>query len=393
MVTTPLFSPQNYQTPINPRVATLMSSSPPSPVEELRKDSEKGKSRSHPRSCSGVCGRIDGQGVVLRACAGCRKVAYCSRKCQRDNWRQHRKFCAINVEESIWPLVKRALAHSVFSHWMTLCIVKEFGMKKEDLPTLARKPLYVQINVGIEPEDIVQLCRLYHHREKWDITGVKGMLQFHHMAPHDRWKPGDNDPRPELVRFWQLLRNQTDAAGHRDIPVVIMSFSDGYSHHHWGMSDLIHEIHIDEAAKSPEFLNPVTSPLGPPFAALSVDTANYLNMINEQIRQDTANSLRLRAPMRACDKQLIIDSRKEKLDFTQAVFRAKTLREPVYRLESAGDIVSEALLEYFADPDADDSDERIEILCQGVREKLEWRLSKRSELNWQIRSHSRTPDS
>lgn len=31
----------------------------------------------------------------LRRCSGCRSAVYCSRKCQRDDWRVHKRECGL----------------------------------------------------------------------------------------------------------------------------------------------------------------------------------------------------------------------------------------------------------------------------------------------------------
>ncbi|GJP30645.1 hypothetical protein CLOM_g4419 [Closterium sp. NIES-68] len=39
------------------------------------------------------CGRAEGGAVRLRSCAGCSRVAYCRRECQKAHWPSHKLTC------------------------------------------------------------------------------------------------------------------------------------------------------------------------------------------------------------------------------------------------------------------------------------------------------------
>ena len=41
-----------------------------------------------------VCGRVKGQnGAALQKCGRCRALSYCSKQCQRADWKNHRRDC------------------------------------------------------------------------------------------------------------------------------------------------------------------------------------------------------------------------------------------------------------------------------------------------------------
>lgn len=53
--------------------------------------------------------------------------------------------------------------------------------------------------------------------------------------------------------------------------------------------------------------------------------------MNDMIRADTSNQLRMRTPFRACDKKLLIDAAYEpEPEYVQSILRAKILIEPGY---------------------------------------------------------------
>lgn len=53
--------------------------------------------------------------------------------------------------------------------------------------------------------------------------------------------------------------------------------------------------------------------------------------MNELIRADIKNKLRMRTPFRACDKKLLIEAGYESdLEHVQIILRSKLFREPIY---------------------------------------------------------------
>lgn len=46
------------------------------------------------KSAAPMCGKCGKEGKALKQCARCRKVAYCSKECQRLDWKVHRNACS-----------------------------------------------------------------------------------------------------------------------------------------------------------------------------------------------------------------------------------------------------------------------------------------------------------
>ena len=55
-------------------------------------------SNTNPGPKCGSCDKTEADvGHPLKLCAKCRSAQYCSRECQKDDWKQHKKVCAINA--------------------------------------------------------------------------------------------------------------------------------------------------------------------------------------------------------------------------------------------------------------------------------------------------------
>ncbi|KAF5317702.1 hypothetical protein D9619_012640 [Psilocybe cf. subviscida] len=95
---------------------------------------------------------------------------------------------------------------------------------------LARKPMYAQMNVGLEPTDISELFELLGGgpHSAWDYRGANGMLQVHHLASLDRLPSYTNTPTAEMVEMWTEVRAGMDKRGCTHFPLVVLKTIDGF---------------------------------------------------------------------------------------------------------------------------------------------------------------------
>lgn len=94
-----LFNP--YDNPIT-RISSTKADSRPQDFIKYTKRTAARYGRADPEAsndttdtCDG-CGQTESElGQQLRACARCTSAKYCSRECQRSDWRMHKKCCAM----------------------------------------------------------------------------------------------------------------------------------------------------------------------------------------------------------------------------------------------------------------------------------------------------------
>ncbi|KAF9534078.1 hypothetical protein CPB83DRAFT_422685 [Crepidotus variabilis] len=176
----------------------------------------------------------DEDGVELKRCPKCQISYYCSRECQKEHWPIHKTQCDPSLDGGIQPLIKSVTGNPMLAHYLKICIAFEFNLhipknkwEPKSWKAIIRSPLYVHIDVGIEPTKITDFMHLYTFKDKW--PGVKkdidGMLQFHHIYSA---KSGLN---PEAImnhtnaQIWGHSREAADEDGLEDNMVVLVRFA------------------------------------------------------------------------------------------------------------------------------------------------------------------------
>ncbi len=46
------------------------------------------------------CARCGNSGIALQVCSGCKQVSYCSKLCQKEDWKSHKGSCIIRLSDS-----------------------------------------------------------------------------------------------------------------------------------------------------------------------------------------------------------------------------------------------------------------------------------------------------
>ncbi|KAF5317835.1 hypothetical protein D9619_012639 [Psilocybe cf. subviscida] len=332
-----------------------MNSASPKPATANKKNVPQAGNPPVLVQCSGLCGRTGGiDGVVLKFCSGCKVMSYCSvedivirtllsanvlagtfSNKLRTYRSKHKQYCSKNVEKNLGSFVQRMLSHDhPLRQWIHMCLVKEFSITKENMCAMARKPLYAQMNIGIEPADIRQLFKLQKSNipADFDHEGpVRGILQMHNIASLDRLPSYTNFATPSMISTWKEVRADMDHAGRCHFPLVILRVMDGFEEHHFVNTVPIFMTSLEEAWK-PRSLKKIIQIMVPADAKPNhIAVLEMINFMNELIRADTKNKLRMRTPFRACDKSLLIDAGYEPdPEYIQIVLRSKLFREPIY---------------------------------------------------------------
>ncbi|GJP56777.1 hypothetical protein CLOM_g15825 [Closterium sp. NIES-68] len=89
-------------TPAADNKATALNNSARDSAAAASRGKACGPASSGGRVCSALgCERPEGGGVKLKSCAGCGKVAYCSRDCQKAHWPFHKLSCKSNSSSKL----------------------------------------------------------------------------------------------------------------------------------------------------------------------------------------------------------------------------------------------------------------------------------------------------
>ncbi|KAF5324275.1 hypothetical protein D9619_011218 [Psilocybe cf. subviscida] len=290
------------------------------------------------RDTCAVCMRHDSkEGSLLKNCARCKLIKYCSTECQRKGWSDHKAICNRDNGKGMLQLIKTALSNPFILHEVIICLALVSKLDK-DLPLsqrldLASKPRVVRMDVGIEPTDIVNTDSIFRHRDNWNFESVEGMLQINniHESPtgHDIPKTGQ---RRDAYPFWKDLRAQLDRRGMQDFPIVFLEVTNKSIQ----VATYILPIFAKSIAGSEQ--RPAYTVRALPThreRPTEVDLIEHrMNHINEHIRCDVKNKFLLRTPMAQRDKDIILAGFKGMAaeQYSGGMWYLKFLGEPVYEV-------------------------------------------------------------
>lgn len=93
---------QSRQAVSNQLEAETSGDSPRLLPTELRLQSEMARRSPHSHHCA-LCGSCNGEwNGRLKKCSACRRVTYCSRRCQRVHWSLHKMLCKQETMHLFW---------------------------------------------------------------------------------------------------------------------------------------------------------------------------------------------------------------------------------------------------------------------------------------------------
>ncbi|KAF8880808.1 hypothetical protein CPB84DRAFT_1965714 [Gymnopilus junonius] len=266
------------------------------------------------------------------------------RRCQKEHWPIHKEHCKQGLGEGIGPLIKSVTGNPMLSHYIQVCLSLQFRLhqlhrlqSEADRKKIIRAMHLAHIDVGIEPSKITDFMNLYHFKN-WDKPDMEGMLQFHDLV--SPW-PGLPEGSVSEMHYemWKTARTEADEEGGSHCAVVLIQFANNFQQS-IVCPFIIGEDAIDTARRAPSFT--MVSALSGKEIVYPMNIASCFEYMNTHIRSDKNDRLRLRAPMREIDKELIRKAGKEpeegdaqKLEnHAVRALRVKVGREYVYKSQT-----------------------------------------------------------
>lgn len=117
--------------------------------------------------------------------------------------------------------------HPLVHRFVMLCAAILYGlntsMPESTRRRLIQKPLYMQMDVGIEPVDINETIRLCQDPDSYRVRSVEGMVQIYRISIIDQ----ADTPGPKMTQGVNMAaaetRERLNAMGKADSPFVDVS--------------------------------------------------------------------------------------------------------------------------------------------------------------------------
>ena len=128
--------------------------------------------------CRG-CGRAPGAAVTLKQCVGCKAVSYCSKECQKSDWKQHKPMCK-NQKKIIETMAKSGedpnklpLVTSWYSSLLKvpLLVVRTAWERREESPVIK---VMGGVNARLATVEVVPRSNW----EQWSFEGLGPDLDY-----------------------------------------------------------------------------------------------------------------------------------------------------------------------------------------------------------------------
>ncbi|KIM37259.1 hypothetical protein M413DRAFT_13434 [Hebeloma cylindrosporum] len=148
------------------------------------------------------CGEV---GREFKTCARCKSAFYCSRKCQKYSWPEHKKICQ-PPDSAFDKLLQFFIANESTKLHLQMAIILKFYLinKNIDRTRPAFDALMDAVILPTDDNDIRNLMDAVKHQELWDVE-IEGMLQLSngdqpYKVDDVIWKPADE---PEYSDCWR----------------------------------------------------------------------------------------------------------------------------------------------------------------------------------------------
>ncbi|KAJ7193918.1 hypothetical protein GGX14DRAFT_405079 [Mycena pura] len=155
------------------------------------------------------CAKPPPDGTDLKKCSQCQSVFYCSKECQREDWKCHKKACkpsdsitTPSDQKRLAKLVQALLRKTGLVNRVALLLAIKFdddftlGPDKEWVCSWAGQPRMVRIRCEVVPADMGVSMQMAMGGFKPSEKPVEGMLQLYNIMPYPETYPRAKDPTP-----------------------------------------------------------------------------------------------------------------------------------------------------------------------------------------------------
>lgn len=137
----------------------------------------------------------------------------------------HKLACQAGANKGNIKALMRSLVfgHPLLAYFIHIsaCILHGLNVDMPDSQRRARieAPLYMQIDIGIEPANIDEMMRLCRHPKSYNFHSVEGMLQIYRLSMADPV----SFMLPSAAAAAHAMRARMNAEGEQDIPLVLVA--------------------------------------------------------------------------------------------------------------------------------------------------------------------------
>ncbi|KAF4615824.1 hypothetical protein D9613_012435 [Agrocybe pediades] len=262
------------------------------------------------------CGKKKGDDGVaeLKRCAGCYKVAFCSRECQKTLWPTHKADCKTMQEgRFIAELVQNFYSNPLLLRMLRAAIVLRLGLQNSAAPVPQTSIPFIVVHLHIVPLSEADKEKLVH--KQLDAAGkerIPGYLEVGINNETPDYIPIARTPAEERqlglnYALYKQARRHADEHGREGNPIVFVAFGHG-------SSSMLSAIEItpdafEIARGNYSSLSPLLQQLIPDVAGANpVGVRTLLAVANTFIQLDLNDELRLRRDMTQADKTFVRDT-------------------------------------------------------------------------------------
>ncbi|KAF9548967.1 hypothetical protein CPC08DRAFT_823488 [Agrocybe pediades] len=251
------------------------------------------------------CLEVQGNATNLKKCISCGKAFYCSKECQRIAWPSHKEDCRdISWADALLGL----LTHPPILHALRVAIIQKIGF------TNAEDCWSIVLDTFLAPANKNDRIGLYtgpwpFFNEAAQMIGYPMLNQFNvFLKPTSELQPSeDNATAAEHIALWRNSREMAVKSGREEHPIVVLQTKYHNTSSFFGI-EMKPEAYLDVRGTPPPSYLSLHLPLEQE-AKISTnnelpDWEKTLERINQYLKNDEDDTLKLRRPIREEDKEI-----------------------------------------------------------------------------------------